>query len=136
MTHLRIREAAFLLGVSDDTVRRWVDSGRLESSLDGSGRKVVAGLAVAHLAEELASAGDDLDAGRAQRSARNHFTGIITDVRSDSVMSQVTLQCGPHRVVSLISTDAVQELGLTPGTLATAVVKATNVTVELPGGRA
>ncbi|HOB04871.1 MAG TPA: TOBE domain-containing protein [Propionibacteriaceae bacterium] len=135
MTQLRIRDAAVVLGVSDDTVRRWVEAGRLQTSLDAAGRKVVAGLDVARLAEELARDGGDLDDGSAHRSARNHFTGIVTDVISDAVMSQVTLQCGPHRVVSLISTEAVRELQLVPGTLATAVVKATNVTVETLDGR-
>ena len=73
---------------------------------------------------------DRLDGGAGRRSARNHFTGIVTGVISDLVMSQVELQCGPFRVVSLISTEAVRELGLVPGSIATAVVKATNVTVE------
>ncbi len=135
MTQLRIRDAASILGVSDDTVRRWVDAGRLPTTLDPSGRKVVEGLDVARLAQDLAAAASDLDAGTAHRSARNHFTGIVTEVVSDAVMSQVTLQCGPHRVVSLISTEAVRELGLVAGALATAVVKATNVSVETPGGR-
>lgn len=135
MTQLRIREAAALLGVSDDTLRRWVEVGRLDTSLDASGRKVVEGTELARLAEDLAKGGADQDPGARHRSARNHFTGIVTAVVSDTVMSQVTLQSGPHRVVSLISTEAVRELGLEPGSLATAVVKATNVTIETPGGR-
>ena len=134
MSHLRISEAASLLGVSDDTVRRWVDGGRLASTLDGSGRKVVPGADLARLAEELAAdAAADPDSGH--RSARNHFTGLVTSVVSDAVMSQVTLQCGPFRVVSLISTEAVRELGLEVGSVASAVVKATNVHVETPRGR-
>ena len=134
MTHLRISEAAALLGVSDDTVRRWVDAGRLSTDLDDSGRKVVPGADLARLAEELAS--DALtDRDSAHRSARNHFTGLVTGVVSDTVMSQVTLQCGPFRVVSLISTEAVRDLGLEVGSVATAVVKATNVHVETPRGR-
>jgi molybdopterin-binding protein len=87
----------------------------------------------AELAALLAATDSDLgrlDAGLGHRSARNHFTGIVTRVVSDQVMSQVELQCGPFRVVSLISTEAVNELGLAPGVVATAVVKATNVTVE------
>ena len=130
MTEVRISEAAALLGVSDDTVRRWVDQGRLSAGLDASGRQVVPGVELAELA--IAEAGDPagLDPGAGHRSARNHFTGLVTRVVSDQVMSQVELQCGPFRVVSLISTEAVRELGLEPGSVATAVVKATNVSVE------
>jgi len=131
VTHIRISEAALLLAVSDDTVRRWADAGRLTLTRDGSGRQVVDGAQLAALAQELAGSGSDaLDPAAGQRSARNHFTGLVTKVTSDRVMSQVELQCGPFRVVSLISTEAVHELGLTVGSLATAVVKATNVTVE------
>lgn len=133
MTHLRISEAAALLGVSDDTMRRWVDSGRLTAGVDEAGRKVVEGADLARLSEELhAAAADPADR---HRSARNHFTGLVAAVISDTVMSQVTLQCGPFRVVSLISTEAVRELGLEVGSVATAVVKATNVHVETPRGR-
>ena len=130
MTEVRISEAAALLGVSDDTVRRWIDQSRLSAGLDASGRQVVPGVELAELA--IAEAGDRarLDPGAGHRSARNHFTGLVTRVVSDTVMSQVELQCGPFRVVSLISTEAVRELGLEPGSVATAVVKATNVSVE------
>ncbi|PZQ46074.1 MAG: MerR family transcriptional regulator, partial [Phenylobacterium zucineum] len=76
---------------------------------------------------------DALDVGAGRRSARNHFTGLVTRVLSDPVMSQVDLQCGPFRVVSLISTEAVRELGIEPGSVATAVVKATNVSIEARG---
>ena len=129
MNQLRISEAATLAGVSDDTMRRWVEQGRLGVTRD-AGVQVVEG---AELAALLASTGPDLDrldAGMGHRSARNHFTGIVTRVVSDVVMSQVELQCGPFRVVSLVSTEAVGELGLAPGVVATAVVKATNVTLE------
>jgi molybdopterin-binding protein len=68
------------------------------------------------------------------RSARNRFVGLVTEVVQDKVMAQVELQCGPHRVVSLMSTEAVRELGLTPGMLAVAVVKSTQVIIETPGG--
>jgi molybdopterin-binding protein len=133
MTELRIGQAAALLGVSDDTVRRWIDLGRLTSRADSSGRQVVSGADLAVLAE--AGAGDQsaLDAGAGRRSARNQFTGLVTRVVSDQVMSQVELQCGPFRVVSLISTEAVRELGLEPGSVATAVVKATSVSIEARG---
>jgi len=137
MTRLRIREAAALLGVSDDTLRRWIDAGRLATEVDAAGRKVVPGLELARLAEELARGpAPESSPTIGRRSARNHFTGIVTDVISDTVMSQVTLQCGPHRVVSLISTEAVRDLGLVPGSLATAVVKATNVGIETSEARA
>ncbi|MGO1562520.1 Molybdate-binding domain of ModE [Actinomycetales bacterium JB111] len=135
MPHVRIRAAADLLGVSDDTVRRWVDQGRLVTSEDASGRQVVDGVSLATLARELSSEKkvDTLDDGLGRRSARNHLTGIVTKVTSDVVMSQVEIQCGPYRVVSLISTEAVGELGLEVGSLATAVIKATNVSIEGAG---
>ena len=133
MTQMRISTAASLLGVSDDTLRRWVDAGRLPSSADEQGRRVVDGAALAALAQELADGGlDDLDGGAGTRSARNHLTGIVTKVTSDLVMSQVELQCGRYRIVSLISTEAVRELGLEVGSVATAVIKATNVSIEGP----
>lgn len=133
MTQMRISAAASLLGVSDDTVRRWVDAGRLPSSADEQGRRVVDGAALAALAQELADGGlDELDGGAGTRSARNHLTGIVTKVTSDLVMSQVELQCGRYRIVSLISTEAVRELGLEVGSVATAVIKATNVSIEGP----
>lgn len=135
MPHIRIRAAADLLGVSDDTVRRWVDQGRLVTSEDASGRQVVDGVSLAALARELSSEKrvDSLDDGIGRRSSRNHLTGIVTKVTSDLVMSQVEIQCGPYRIVSLISTEAVNELGLEVGSLATAVIKATNVSVEGAG---
>lgn len=131
MTHIRISAAADLLGVSDDTVRRWVELGRLTGGIDDAGRQGVDGAELASLAQELAD-GDRL--GEGARSARNHLTGLVTKVVSDKVMSQVELQCGRFRIVSLISTEAVEELGLEPGSVATAVIKATNVTIE--GNRA
>lgn len=127
MTQIRISTAADLLGVSDDTVRRWVEAGRLAGGADESGRQSVDGVQLAALAQELAE-GDRL--GEGARSARNHLTGLVTRVVSDTVMSQVELQCGRFRIVSLISTEAVDELGLEPGVVATAVIKATNVTIE------
>ena len=129
MTQIRIALAADLLGVSDDTMRRWIDGERIAGGVDETGRQVVDGAALASLAVELAD-GDPL--GEGSRSARNHLTGLITRVVSDTVMSQVELQCGRFRVVSLISTEAVSELGLEVGVVATAVIKATNVTVERP----
>ncbi len=127
MPQMRISEAASLLGVSDDTVRRWIDAGRLSAAQDGSGRRVVDGVDVARVAQENAAA----QTSRSEHtSARNQFRGLVTRVLSDQVMSQVELQCGPYRVVSLISTEAVRELGLEPGVVTTARVKATNVVLE------
>lgn len=132
MTHVRIAAASALLGVSDDTIRRWIDKGRLSASTE-DGRQVVDGAELAALAQELADDSlNTLDDGVGRRSARNHFTGLVTRVVSDQVMSQVELQCGRFKVISLISTEAVRELGLEPGSIATAVVKATNVTLEGP----
>lgn len=131
----RIREAAALLGVSDDTLRRWVDGGRIAAGVDDAGRMVVQGLALAALAQELAAdAGSDDDARR-RESARNRFTGLVTRVTRDTVMAQVDIQAGPFRIVSLMSREAADDLELEPGVLACAVVKATNVVVELPDAR-
>lgn len=130
MTQLRVKEAAGYLGVSDDTVRRWVESGRLPARKDDGGRAVVDGLAVATLARELATTPED--PSQVVRSARNRFVGLVTAITSDRVMSQVELQCGPFRVVSLMSTEAVRDLGLEPGDVAVAIVKATTVIVEAP----
>lgn len=127
----RIAEVADLFGVSDDTVRRWVDGAQLPAGHDAAGRMVIDGAALAGFARSQArSAPDPSGVGR---SARNRLVGLVTEVISDRVMSQVELQCGPHRVVSLMSTEAVAELGLEPGVLAVAVVKSTNVVVETPG---
>ena len=126
----RIAEVAELLGVSDDTVRRWVEAGQLSAGRDGAGRKVLDGAEVAAFAR--AQAHSARDPSTVARSARNRFVGLVTDVVADRVMAQVDLQCGPHRVVSLMSAEAVTELGLVPGVLAVAVVKSTQVVVETP----
>lgn len=128
----RISDAARLLGVSDDTVRRWVDAGALPVQPDASNRKVIDGAALAEFAREHATATPD--PSDVQRSARNRLVGLVTSVVADTVMAQVEMQCGPHRVVSLMSTEAVNDLGLVPGALAVAVIKSTNVVVEIPGG--
>jgi len=128
----RIADAARLLGVSDDTVRRWVDAGTLPVQVDASNRKVIDGARLAEFARDQAHAAPD--PSPVGRSARNRFVGLVTEIVSDRVMSQVEMQCGPHRVVSLMSTEAVKELGLEPGSLAVAVVKSTVVVVETPGG--
>jgi molybdopterin-binding protein len=132
VTSFRIREAAELLGVSDDTVRRWIDAGRVAASSD-NGRRTIAGAELARFAEELA-AGVERPPPRPvmAESARNRFTGLVTRVVKDTVMAKVEIQAGPFRVTSLMSRDAADELGLEPGTLAVASVKATNVVVEVP----
>lgn len=127
----RMGQAAELLGVSTDTLRRWADAGRLETTRTAGGRRVVDGVALAELARTLAVE-PELGATVAA-SARNRFTGIVTRVVKDKVMAQVELQAGPHRVVALLSREAADELALAPGVLAVAAVKATNVVVELPG---
>jgi len=134
MSQIRIRDAAAFLGVSDDTVRRWIDVGVLESTRDASGRTVVDGLAVALLARKNAVL--PADPSEIGRSARNRLVGVVTDIRMDTVMAQVELQCGPHRIVSLMSSDAVRELALEPGSVAIAVVKATTVIIETPEAKA
>jgi molybdopterin-binding protein len=130
----RIREAADLLGVSDDTLRRWADAGRLATTRDEAGRQVIDGADLAALAQELAQPGTGPE--RATRgpahSARNRMVGLVTKVTRDTVMAQVELQCGPYRVVSLLSREAADDLALEPGVLAVAVVKSTNVAVEVP----
>ena len=132
MTDFTVREASALLGVSDDTVRRWADGGRLALQTGANGRSHVAGAELAALAQEVAAESDLAAAFPASRaSARNRITGIVTKVTKDRVMAQVEMQAGPFRIVSLMSTEAAEELGLEPGSLATASVKATNVVVEL-----
>ena len=133
MTQFRVSEAAHLLGVSDDTVRRWIDAGTLSSGKDSAGRAVVAGAELAEFARTHAT--PPADPSGVGRSARNRFVGLVTAITSDVVMAQVEMQCGPHRVVSLMSSEAVRELGLEVGSLAVAVVKATTVIVETPAGR-
>lgn len=130
MPQMRVAEAAALLGVSDDTVRRWVDSGRLPADRDAAGRLVVDGVDLAALAQELATAPDP--GGVRGESARNRLRGIVTRVVRDTVMAQVELQAGPFRVVSLMSREACDELGLEPGVVAVASVKSTHVVVGLP----
>ncbi|MEE2522360.1 TOBE domain-containing protein [Pseudarthrobacter sp. J75] len=131
MPLIRVSEAARFLGVSDDTVRRWTENGALTPLRDSAGRQAVDGLELARHAKKLAQLPDD--PARSASSARNRFIGLVTDIKEDPVMSQVELQCGPFRVVSLMSTEAVHELGLEPGAVATAVVKATTVIIESAG---
>lgn len=133
MPQIRIAEAALFLGVSDDTVRRWTENGTLTPQKDASGRLAVDGLELAKLARDQSHLPSD--PARAGSSARNRFVGLVTGITSDKVMAQVELQCGPFRVVSLMSSEAVRELGLELGSVATAVVKATTVIIETPQGK-
>ena len=129
MTTYRIAEDAGLLGVSDDTVRRWIDAGRIQASTE-NGRAVIDGIILAELASELADAPDP-DRAKAV-SARNRMLGIVTKTTLDTVMAQVEMVCGPYRIVSLMSAEAAIELGLEPGVSAVASIKSTNVVVERP----
>ncbi|MCU1612647.1 MAG: binding domain protein excisionase family [Frankiales bacterium] len=129
-TSYRIAEAAELLGVSDDTVRRWVDSGRLAARREGGAPAQVDGTDLARIAAELHEAPEP---GTTRgSSARNRLTGIVTGVLRDTVMAQVEIQAGPFRVVSLMSREAADELGLEVGVRAVATVKATQVSVDVP----
>lgn len=134
-SEFRVGEAAALLGVSDDTVRRWGESGRLRVRKNAAGRQVIDGADLVPLVIELASESALSSAFPMVRaSARNRFTGIVTAVTRDGVMAQVDVQSGPFRVVSLMSREAADELALEPGMLVVASAKATTVTIELPEG--
>ena len=124
---LRLGEAAELLGVSADTVRRWVDAGKLRARRTAGGQRSVEGAELARFAVANAAASTRT---ASTHSARNRFPGIITRIVRDRVSAQVEIQSGPHRLVSLLTREAVDELGLEPGVRAVALVKATHVTVE------
>jgi molybdopterin-binding protein len=127
VTTYRLGEAADLLGVSVDTVRRWVDAGRMRATRDDHGHRMIAGHDLAAFARSLAEHPDD---GAGRSSARNRLRGIVTAIAKDSVMAQVDIQAGPFRVVSLMSREAVDDLGLEVGSPAAAVIKSTTVVVE------
>jgi molybdopterin-binding protein len=129
VTTFRLGEAAELLGVSSDTLRRWIDNGRLEAVRGENGHRTIDGAVLAEFARSLGDTDEQERAG-SHSSARNRFRGIVTRVVRDTVMAQVEIQAGPHRVVSLMSREAADELGLEPGVLTVAVVKSTNVVVE------
>ena len=121
-------EAADLLGVSDDTLRRWQQQGRFETTTTGSGVAAIAGPELARLAVEVTESPDH---GPTGASVRNRLRGIVTKVTKDTVMAQVELCCGPYRVVSLISREAADDLALEPGSLAWATIKSTNVSLDV-----
>ena len=129
MPTFTVGQAAELLGVSPDTVRRWMDSGQLPAARTPGGRRRVEGAALARFSAGRAAATSFLPVAE---SARNHFPGLVTKVTKDKVMAQVEIQAGPYRVVSLMSREAAEELALAPGVLAVASVKSTNVVVEVP----
>jgi molybdopterin-binding protein len=129
-TQLKVSEAAALAGVSDDTVRRWAESGRLDLVKGENGPQLVDGAQLAGLLQELST--ESPLAPTAKTSTRNRLIGIVTRVTKDGVMAQVDLQAGPFRIVSLISREAVDELGIEVGTVAAATVKATSVSISLP----
>lgn len=128
-SHLRIGQAAELLRVSPDTVRRLIDSGHIKMARSAGGQRQIDGPA---LARYMASLPRQEPPSTVTESARNRFTGIITRVIKDGVAAQVEMQAGPHRIVSLITRESVDELGLKPGIIAVASVKATNVVIERP----
>ena len=129
MASYRLGEAAAALGVSVDTLRRWVDDGRVHGARTAGGQRVIAGGDLAELAVALAPAHTPAAVGA---SARNRLPGVVTRVTRDGVMAQVELQVGPHRIVSLMTREAADELGLAPGVIAAASIKSTSVVIERP----
>ncbi len=135
VTTYRVAEAADVLGVSSDTLRRWIEADRLPAGPGEDGRTCIVGTDLAALAKTLAEKdahGAGLVSRAAAVSARNRLWGIVTAVTKDTVMAQVEMVCGPYRLVSLMSSEAATDLGLEPGVRAIASVKSTNVVVELP----
>lgn len=128
MASFTVSQAAELLGVSPDTVRRWVDGGQLHATRTTGGRRLVDGEELARFSSTRAQTSSPPVA----ESARNHFPGLVTKVTKDKVMAQVELQAGPFRVVSLMSREAADELNLAPGMMAVASIKSTNVVIEVP----
>lgn len=129
MPNYRLGQAAKMLGVSADTVRRMVDDSRLVAVRSSGGQRLIDGVSLARIAKPRRPAKPEVST---KQSARNRFPGIVTRVIKDRVAAQVEIQAGPHRLVSLLTREAVDELNLKPGMPAIAVVKATNVGVELP----
>ena len=124
----RIGETAAALGVRVETLRRWEREGRLTTSRTAGGQRVVAASEVARLMAER-SARQPI----ARASQRNRFPGVITEVKKDKLAATVEIQAGPHRILAFITREAADQMALAPGMEAVAAVKATNVTIELPG---
>jgi molybdopterin-binding protein len=127
---LRIGQAAEILGVSVDTIRRWAEDGTLKTTRTGGGQRLVSSAEVRRMLESRRKAAPQTPI--AAQSARNRFPGVVTKVETDRVAAVVEVQAGPHRLVSLLTAEAVRELKLKPGTQVICVVKATNVIVEVP----
>ncbi len=133
MPHFRISQAAALLQVSDDTVRRWAEAGRIATATDSGGRTVIEGAELAAFMRHTAAEADPIVPVGTRvtgESARNRLPGLVTRVLRDTVMAQVEVQVGPHRMVSLMSREAADDLSLEPGALVIASVKSTNVVIE------
>jgi molybdopterin-binding protein len=124
----RIGEAAAALGVRVETLRRWERQGRIETSRTAGGQRVVAAAEVARLMAERSA-----EQPIARASQRNRFPGVITEVKKDKLAATVEIQAGPHRILAFITREAADQMGLAAGMEAVAAVKATNVTIELPG---
>ncbi|MFD3663004.1 molybdopterin-binding protein [Streptomyces sp. NPDC058659] len=132
MSSYSIGQAARVLGVSSETVRRWADGGRLGMERDGAGKRVIEGAALARFAKERGAGLHAVPEDDVPTSVRNSFVGIVTAVRVDDVAAQVEVQSGPHRLVSLVTREAVEELGLDVGVTVTARVKSTSVHIDVP----
>ncbi|MDV5143926.1 helix-turn-helix transcriptional regulator [Streptomyces sp. SBC-4] len=132
MSSYSIGQAASLLGVSSETVRRWADGGKLGMERDGAGKRVIEGAALARFAKERGAGLHAVPDDDVPTSVRNSFVGIVTAVRVDDVAAQVEVQSGPHRLVSLVTREAVEELGLDVGVTVTARVKSTSVHIDVP----
>lgn len=131
MSRYRTSRAAELLGVSSDTIRRWADDGKLPTTRTVGGHREIDGRDLAKVLQEFPAAESD----GVVRSARNHFTGLVTRIEREGLTAVVEIQAGPHRIVSLMTRDGADELALEVGDLATAAIKATNVVVEIPPGQ-
>ena len=127
---LRIGEAAELIGVSVDTIRRWAADGTLKTTRSNGGQRLIAAADARRLVGARRTATPDRTI--VAQSARNRFPGVVTKVVSDRVAATVEVQAGPHRLLSLLTAEAVRELKLKPGDQVICVVKATNVIVEVP----
>ncbi|WP_426402912.1 TOBE domain-containing protein [Streptomyces sp. R-07] len=132
MPSYSIGQAAQLLGVSSETVRRWADGGKLGMERDAAGRRTVDGVALARFAAERGAGLHAVPEDDVPTSVRNSFVGIVTALRVDDVAAQVEVQSGPHRLVSLVTREAVEELALEVGVTVTARVKSTSVHIDLP----